>query len=415
MTSAPCNSDDAKPYRFELRVSLLYFAAFIPSGIHLPYFPLWLEHQRFSPSEISFILALPLFIRVLSAPTVSVIADHSNDRANVFTVIALLSVIAVSAYFLPLGFLGVLFASIVFAAPWTSQTPVSDAIALSGVRRYGVDYAKLRVWGSISFLLSAFATGFLIQRFGAAIIPTLLFLTLILVFAVSLIVPRIGRPRRSSPLSEVDLADARRALRSPSFLVFLIGTGITQGSHAYNYSFSAIYWKSVHVSEGAIGALWATSVLAEVAMFGLFQRFFGHFQPTKLLAIGSLAATLRWASFPFIAPLGLAPVGFFASQSLHAFSFAITFLGLQKMIVRTVPEERVGAAQGLATALLGAALASVTMISGPLYGAAGVHGFYVMGFLAMTGFGLALLSARLEPRATQPQSDASGGKTRLSR
>lgn len=398
MTTVRCNSDDTKPYRFELRVSLLYFAAFIPSGIHLPYFPLWLEYQQFSPSEISIILALPLFIRVLSAPTVSIIADHSNDRANVFTVIALLPVIAVSAYFLPLGFLGVLIASIVFAAPWTSQTPVSDAIALSGVRRYGVDYAKLRVWGSISFLLAAFGAGFLIQRFSASIIPTLLFVTLSIVFLVSLIVPRIGRPRRSSPLSDIDLAAARKALRSPAFLIFLIATGITQGSHAFNYSFSAIYWKSVHVSEGAIGALWATSVLAEVVMFGLFQRLFGHVQPTKLLAIGSLAAIFRWITFPLIAPLGLAPVGFFASQSLHAFSFAITFLGLQKMIVRTVPEERVGAAQGLATALLGAALASVTMISGPLYDVTGVYGFYVMAVLAMIGFGLALLSARLESR-----------------
>lgn len=396
MTTVHASHSDQKPSRFELRVSLLYVAIFIPSGIHLPYFPLWLEHLRFSPSEIAVILSLPLFIRVIAAPTISVIADHSGDRANVFTAIALLSVVAVSAYFLPLGFTGILIASIIFAAPWTSQTPVSDAIALSGVRRYGVDYAKLRVWGSISFLITSFIAGIVIQKTGPAVVPMLLFVTLIGVFLMSLIVPRIGKPRRSSPLSDIDIANAGKALRKPSFLVFLIATSVTQASHALNYSFSAIYWKSVNVSETMIGGLWATSVSCEVVMFAVFQRFFGHVHPTRLLASGSLVAVFRWATFPFIEPFGMAPLGFFLSQGLHAFSFAITFLGLQKMIVRAVPEERVGSAQGLSTALMGASLAAVTMISGPLYSAVAVNGFFVMAGLALVGFGLANLSMRLD-------------------
>jgi PPP family 3-phenylpropionic acid transporter len=39
-----------KPRHFELRLALLYVCIFIPNGIHLPYFPLWLELKQFTPS-----------------------------------------------------------------------------------------------------------------------------------------------------------------------------------------------------------------------------------------------------------------------------------------------------------------------------------------------------------------------------
>ena len=119
---------------------------------------------------------------------------------------------------------------------------------------------------------------------------------------MSFIVPRIGKPRRLSPLSDVDMADAGRALRRPAFVTFLIATGITQASHAYGYSFSAIYWKSIGIEETMIGALWSISVVAEVIMFTFFRRLFGRLHPAKVLMIGSAAAMFRWAVFPLIAP-----------------------------------------------------------------------------------------------------------------
>ncbi|MDA4833527.1 MFS transporter, partial [Enterobacter hormaechei] len=147
-------------------------------------------------------------------------------------------------YFLPFNFFGILVVSLVLAAPWTSQVPLADTIALSGVRRYGADFARMRVWGSIAFLLASFAGGVLIQHTGEWIIPTVLLGALVAACGMSFVVPRIGKPRRLSPLSDIDMADAGRALRRPAFVTFLIATGITQASHAYGYSFSAIYWKS---------------------------------------------------------------------------------------------------------------------------------------------------------------------------
>jgi PPP family 3-phenylpropionic acid transporter len=398
MTAAAADTSLDMPFRFELRVALAYFAIFTSSGLHLPYFPLWLEYRALTPTQISIVLSMPLFVRVVAAPLVSMLADRSNDRAHILTMATILAVIVAAFYFVPFGFAGILIVSLMLAPPWTSQVPLADTIALSGVRRYGADFARMRVWGSISFLLTSFVGGVFIQHVGEYIIPWALLATLIAACGMSFIVPRIGKPRRLSPLSDVDIADAGRALRRPAFVTFLIATGITQASHAYGYSFSAIYWKSIGIEETMIGALWSISVVAEVIMFTFFRRLFGRLHPAKVLIIGSAAAMFRWAVFPLIAPAGLGVAGFLAVQSLHAFSFALSFLGMQKMIALTIPEERGGTAHGLSTFFIGTSLAVATMASGPLYSATGIYGFYAMVALAACGLGLAIVSLRLEQR-----------------
>ncbi|PSH66075.1 MFS transporter [Phyllobacterium sophorae] len=398
IAAASADTYQEKPPRFELRVALAYFAIFMSSGLHLPYFPLWLEYRSLTPTQIAIVLSMPLFVRVIAAPLVSMLADRSNDRAHILTIATILAVLVAAFYFVPFGFAGILVVSLALAPPWTSQVPLADTIALSGVRRYGADFAKMRVWGSISFLLTSFVGGIFIQNVGEHIIPWALLGTLIAACAMSFIVPRIGKPRRLSPLSDVDMADAGRALRRPAFVTFLIATGITQASHAYGYSFSAIYWKSIGIGETMIGTLWSISVVAEVIMFTCFRRLFGRLHPAKVLMIGSAVAMFRWTVFPLIAPAGLGVAGFLVVQSLHAFSFALSFLGMQKMIALTIPEERGGTAQGLSTFFIGTSLAIVTMASGPLYSATGIYGFYVMVAFAAFGLFLANVSLRLEQR-----------------
>ena len=398
IAAAAADPAQDKPPRFEFRVALVYFAIFASSGLHLPYFPLWLEFRALTPTQISIVLSMPLFVRVIAAPLVSMLADRSNDRAHILSLATVLAVIVAAFYFIPFGFVGILIVSLLLSPPWTSQVPLADTIALSGVRRYGADFAKMRVWGSISFLLASFAGGVLIQFAGEKIIPVALFAALVAACAMSFVVPRIGKPRRLSPLSDVDLADAGRALRRPAFVTFLIATGITQASHAYGYSFSAIYWKSIGIGETMIGALWSISVVAEVIMFTAFRRLFGRLHPARVLMIGSTAAMFRWSVFPLIAPSGLGVAGFLFVQSLHAFSFALSFLGMQKMIALTIPEERGGTAQGLSTFFIGTSLAITTMMSGPLYAATGIYGFYVMVTLAALGLVLTAVALRLEQR-----------------
>lgn len=386
-------------------MSIVFAILFISAGTHLPYFPVWLEAIGFGPTEIAVVLAAPMFLRVLTTPLITTLADKARDRANVLTALVAATAIISLGYFLPPTYLGVLTVSLVLAVFWTPQSPLADSIALSGVRRFGCTYTRMRVWGSIFFLLANFGGGIILSATGAGAVPIIISAALFLAGGVSLLTPRLGPPRRASVLSLGNLEQQPDAkVFDRYFLLSVIGAGLIIGSHGFNYSFISIYWRSIGYSDSLIGLLWACSVFAEVCIFWLFPRLFGALSSTKVLVIAGIFSVIRWVGFPLIEPLGLGVTGFALIQALHAFSTGLVLIGVQKLIGEYVPEHQTGAAQGIAFFANGMSLAAVTLISGLLYAALGIQGSWPMVAVAVAGI-IALLVAG------QPQSAGSGGET----
>jgi PPP family 3-phenylpropionic acid transporter len=386
-----------KPRHFELRMSLLFAVIFVPQGIHLPYFPLWLEAKGFGAGEIALMLSAPMFLRVVTTPFITAMADEAKDRANVL-ILLIAAALAVSlGFFLQPTYLVVLTASLALAVAWTPHSPLSDSLALSGVRRFGSVYPGMRIWGSIAFLAANLGGGFFLSVAGVQAVPLIITGSLCLTLAVSLLAPRLGRPRRASPLSAVDIQEGGPRLLNRYFVLFVAGAGLITGSHGFLYGFVSIYWTSIGIADTVIGMLWAWSVAAEIVMFMLFTRLFSHRSATTVLGLAGAGAVLRWIAFPLVWPSGAGVAGFFAVQTLHALSTALILIGVQKLIVETVPEERTGAAQGIAFFANGFSMAAVTLLSGPLYAAFGVGGFFPMAAVAAAGMGLIALARRSAP------------------
>lgn len=400
MSSLPPLSPEqlVKPRHFELRMSLIFFTLFVPLGTHLPYFPLWLQAKGFHAGEIAVILAAPMFLRVVTTPLLTALADRARDRANVYIALVAASLILAAGYFLPPTYAMVLAVSLALAVVWTPHSPIADSLALSGVRRFGSNYASMRKWGSISYLCANLAGGFILSATSAEAVPMIIFLAFAAALAVGLIAPRLGRPRRASPLSASDIQQSAPKLLNAYFLYFSIGVGVITASHAFLYGFVSIYWKSIGISDSVVGLLWGWGVVAEICMFLAFTRVFGSFSVVSIMVIAGIGSIVRWIAFPLIWPLGLGVAGFFAVQTLHAISVALVLIGLQKMIGETVAEERTGAAQGIAYFSNGFFTAVVTLLSGPLYDRFGVDGFLAMIPIALIGLALIGLAARSAPK-----------------
>jgi PPP family 3-phenylpropionic acid transporter len=396
-----------KPSHFELRISLIFAAVFLPLGINVPYFPLWLEAKGFGAGEIAVILSAPIFLRVVTTPIITGMADRAKDRANVLIAISVASFLLSLGYFVTPTYAVVLAVTLAINIFWTPQSPLADSLALSGVRRFGSNYPRMRIWGSLAFLGGNFIGGMVLAATSADAVPVMIAFGLFATLVAALITPRLGRPRVASPLSATGLQEAAPRLLNRYFLLFVAGTGVIVASHGLLYGFASIYWKDVGVSDSMIGFLWAWSVVAEVFIFLVFNRVFGGVSSNKVLVIAGLAAIARWIAFPLIEPLGLGLPGFFAVQTLHALSTGLLLIGLQKMIGETVPEERTGAAQGIAYFANGFSTGVVTLASGPLYERLGGDGFYVMAVIAVVGLAL-IVAARVGP---QPQRAGSGGET----
>ena len=153
--------------RFATRVALFYGTLFGMTGTHLPFFTVWLKAVGIDAFWIGLITAVPPVTRFTVLPLVTGLAERRQ---------ALRGGIIVTAFATALGFfiLGTqhlpVLVFLIYALTcclWTPMVPLTDAYALRGVKRYGLNYGPLRLWGSAAFVLGALVCGVLFDLIAA--------------------------------------------------------------------------------------------------------------------------------------------------------------------------------------------------------------------------------------------------------
>jgi MFS transporter, PPP family, 3-phenylpropionic acid transporter len=279
------------------------------------------------------------------------------------------------------------------AANWTTIMPLIETVAASGIRRDALDYGRVRLWGSVSFILASLGAGFIIELVGpGSVLPLLLGATALLVLGTHLLPHRLGGhgPAAPAALRRLKLADVFALARAPLFLLFLLAASLIQGSHALYYAFGSLHWRAQGVSGGVIGALWSVGVVAEVGLFAASGRIIAACGAARLLMLAGLATVVRLGFMAIDPPLWATAL----LQTLHAMSFGAAHLAAIHFLAHAVPEDRAASAQGLYAAVVGGlVMGSAIIACGPLYRTFGPYG--VMGGLALIGaFGALSLMQR---------------------
>jgi PPP family 3-phenylpropionic acid transporter len=132
-----------------------YFLLFLGPGIALPYLPRYLEHLGMSDPQIGVLIGLQPILRWTSALAFAHVADRWRIRHRLLVA----TTVAGTVFFLPIlavrsfdALLLVLCAINILHGPLISAI---DAIVLDHLPQLGGDYGRLRLWGSISFILGA--------------------------------------------------------------------------------------------------------------------------------------------------------------------------------------------------------------------------------------------------------------------
>jgi PPP family 3-phenylpropionic acid transporter len=370
---------------FVWRLGFLYAALFLVVGCYLPYLPVWLNWRHLGAGEIAAILAAPLFTRILVTPLIGYAADLAGGRRSIVIALAWGTLLSFLLLWAADGFWQMLCATIVLAVSWTTITPLVETVAVGLLRTGALDYGRVRLWGSLSFIAASLGSGVVIGRIGPeAVMPLLVAGTALLVLCAHLLPRELGGNARptASMLRGLDLTDAFRLVRAPLFLLFLLAASLIQASHALYYSFGTLHWRAQGIPDGAIGVLWSVGVIAEVALFAVSGRVIASCGTARLLMLAGLAATLRWGAMAFDPPLWI----MFPLQTLHAMSFGAAHLAAIHFLAHAVPENRAATAQGVYAAVVaGLVFGVVTLASGPLYSALSGAAYGAMAVLALLG------------------------------
>ncbi|MBR0964602.1 MFS transporter [Bradyrhizobium diazoefficiens] len=383
--------------RFAVSLALFYAAIFAVSGTHMPFFPLWLKAIGIDAGWIGLINALPSITRFTILPQITGLAEKRHAIRSAMMLSVLVTAIGLAAAGLQQQPLALFLIYALTCMMWTSTMPLTDAYALRGVARYGLDYGPLRLWGSAAFATGSLACGYLVDSIAARNLIWVIVAWAVVAVLASLLLQPLDDVRRRAAGTPAGKA----LLRDVGFWAVIVSAALIQSSHIAFYTFSAISWQLHGLGGLTIAGLWTLGVIAEIVVFALSPRFSLH--PSTLMAIGGASAVLRWVATAQEPPLPLLAI----AQLGHGLTFGMTILGTMSLLAKRVPSHQMARGQGYYAASTGLLGAATSIASGAIYARIGDGLYYVMAAMAAAG-ALLIWSARHRLNA-QPQSEASGG------
>ena len=368
------------------RLSLFYILFFINAGIYMPFWPVWLESRGMGPVEIGLLFAIGRFARVISSPLIAYGADRLGTRRAPL----LLLTGCTTAIFLLYHYCESVwqFAAVAAAVgvAWGTVMPLGDSLAIVNSQTRQIDYGRVRLWGSMSFILAALGGGKMLESAPEAAIFWVLIASFVALFIACGLLP--DTRVETEPIHMVGIW---RLFANPLFALFMISSALLQTSHLVVYNYGTLHWRAAGVSDGIIGMLWATGVIAEVLLFAIGARFVDRLGPGRLFLMAASAGVLRWTVLAFSTAL---PV-LFVVQSLHAFTFGAAHLAAMAFISRAIPAHLSATAQSLHGSVALSVAAGVTApFLGYLYEALGGGAFHAMTLFSIAGGACAFLLMR---------------------
>jgi PPP family 3-phenylpropionic acid transporter len=366
------------------RFLALYTTLFAAFGVASPFFAAFLGGRGLRPEAIGLVLAAGTATRLVAGPAGGRVADRLGTPRLVLVCYAAAASCVAFGYLPAQGVLAFLLVSVAHAAMLAPLTPIADALALrqavtsreaaAGGR---FDYGWVRGAGSAAFIVGTLLSGQAVARFGLVAVIWLNGMLLGVAAWRAWWVPDLLA--RSASLARDRAVGVTSLLRLPAFRRLMLVAALIQGSHALHDGFVVIYWRSLGIGDGAIGALWSESVAGEVVVFLLVGSFLlNRLGPAGASILAAAGGIVRWTVLAETTSVA----AFALVEPLHGLTFALQHLACMRLIVAIVPSRLAATAQAFyGTVAVGVASALLTLGSGPLYSHAGATGFWAMAAL----------------------------------
>jgi PPP family 3-phenylpropionic acid transporter len=312
-----------------MRIAAFYFALFAAVGVLLPYTAIFYRSLGFNGSDMALLASVGPLLSIVVPPAWGFAADKLQRTSLFLKIAAFGSAATLAGLLFAHSLPAVILILIAYGSFSSSLTPLADSLAAVEAKRIGTDYARLRLFGSIGFILLSFTFGSLLSK-GAKGSDVILFGScLLLVSALVSLLLKADKANFAPPT----FCELKAVLARPAFLLFLLAAMVHwAASSVYNLLF-ALYLRDLNIPSERIGLGISLAVVAEVlAMWG-FRRLNAKFSLILLMLVGFLAGAVRWI---LVAILKSGPL-LAAVQLLHGLSFGVFFIAAVAFIDVSVP------------------------------------------------------------------------------
>ncbi|MCK6406411.1 MAG: MFS transporter [Rhodocyclaceae bacterium] len=295
------------------RLSGYYFFYFAFIGAFSPYFGLYLQSRGFSAWDIGLLMSQMQLMRLFGPYLWGALADRAARRVPIVRLAAAMSVIGFAAFFFADGFVALLVAMALMAFFWSAALPLVETITFDHLREESARYSRIRLWGSVGFIVAVMGTGALLDSLPLAALLWVCLALLAGILAYALAMPEA--PVHAASGTSVAVGEI---LRQPRVRALLAACFAMSVAHGALYVFYSIHLAANGYGKTLIGAMWSLGVLVEVVFFAFMSRLMRRYSLRAILLASFAAAVARFVmigwgveSFAII----------FVAQLLHGLTF----------------------------------------------------------------------------------------------
>lgn len=297
-------------------LSASYFAHI---GFFNPYLPLWLKDMGLGIFAISLLTSIQAATRLFAPYGWGWLSDHTGERVRLLRYGASAALVVSIGLWFNNGSWWLAAVLLIMFTHTSAMMPMSEA-ALAHLVSQGGEfdakrYGRVRLCGSIGFLVTVLAAGVWFEKFGMQHFPAWTLLTLL---AVTISVWLLPNLKEAIPTHEANLP-IWPILQQRHVQWFFAALFFHVLSHIGIYVFFSLFLDSLGYSKATIGVLWAVSVIVEIIWFFNQSRWLPRLSLSAWLMVCSAIMVLRMGITATSASVVVLLV---AAQMLHAFTFA---------------------------------------------------------------------------------------------
>ena len=387
------------------RLGLFYFFYYGAVGANLPYFAAYLRGLGFSGTVIGTVQAFAPAIAAPAALAWAAAADRVRSPSRILRIAAACAFAAMA--FLPVARSPPAIALLLLGNGLfgSALVPLVDSVTMEWVRaRPGTTYARIRLFGSVGFIVVALAVGIALDARGDrpadVLVPVV----------VALCVAGYAASAQSLPSPPPNAvrpgwSDAVALVRDRRLAALLLACAVHWGACAPFHLLFGVFARDAGFPSRITGLAMFAAVGAEIVALFAFPRLEARFGLRALFVASFGGTALRWA----LLARTTSPSWVVALQSLHALTFGVFWGASVSAMGRVVPPQLRSTGQALFSAVVfGAGNALGYWLSGLGYDAlGGVRPLFSLAAVAETVLLLAALR-RLPGLHSQPNTTRRG-------
>jgi len=295
------------------RLSGFYFFYFAFVGAMSPFWGLYLESLAFSAFQIGVLMSLLQVMRIFAPNIWGWMADRSGKRVMIVQIAALGSLLCYLGVFFGTSFAWLFAVMATMSFFWSASLPLVEATTLSHLGEHSHRYGRIRLWGSVGFIVAVLGLGY---WFDVRPIGDLPWAVLGFMVGIALLARRI--PEAVIEVHAADHLPVWHIVRRPEVMALIVACFLMAAAHGPYYTFYSIYLVDHGYTKSAVGWLWALGVICEIAVFMWLPRLLPGVSMARILLATFAIAVLRFLLIGWAVDY---PGWVIFAQVLHAATF----------------------------------------------------------------------------------------------